>query len=74
MLSKYEKFELEQTAEGYRPLVKAKVAYITSDMISNLKALGISNKAIADYIPEFFAGIANELVVEQPRRYKRSGA
>ncbi|MFK7696414.1 hypothetical protein [Paenibacillus sp. HJGM_3] len=74
MLTKYEKFELEQTAEGYRPLVKAKVEYITQDMISNLKALGVTNKAIAAYMPEFFAGIANELVAEQPRRYKRSGA
>jgi hypothetical protein len=47
---------------------------VTRAMISEMKTESVKAHDIAEYLPEFFRDLANEVIREQSEKYDRKGA
>jgi hypothetical protein len=70
------KKEMLETAESFRWLLKDKLVSmdnVTRAMISEMRTLCVSTELIAEYLPEYFQELANEVVREQTEKYDKKG-
>jgi len=69
--------EMKNVAISFRWILKDKLISmdnVTRAMIGEMKTAGVKSSDIAEYLPEFFRELANEVIREQSEKYDKKGA